>query len=248
MKIGVMGCGHLGQSLVQGLLSRQILTPPELYITARSQETGTKVSLAYGVQVCADNRELLQKTDILFITLPPAVFGRESSRLGEDVRGKHIVSLMAGIPLRTLKQSLPGAILSRAMPTISIANGCGIIGYTQTAPYITAIYEKLGYAFPCAEEDLEKVTAFSACGYGFAAYILAAFQQAGEKLGFDAVISREITSRLFTQAAQEADFKRTAAAGATPGGATEKGILHFEKAHLPAMMEQAVSEAYNAVR
>ena len=242
-----MGCGHLGQALIRGLLSRHIVPPQAICVTAKSPETKSRLASAYGVRVCDANRELLLKTDILFITLPAKVFLQGGDDLGTAAQGNQIVSLMAGVPIATLQDYWKGAVISRAMPTLSIANGQGIIGYTQAAPCITAIYEKPGYSFLLEEEEIEKVTAFAACGYGFAAYILAAFQQAGEALGFDGETSRQMTARLFLQAAQETDFAKTAAAVSTPGGATEKGIPHLEHAHMAEMLAQAIHRAYEAV-
>lgn len=248
MKLGVMGCGHLGQAFVKGLLYRQIAAPQEIFVTAKSPETKSRLASDYGVHVCQTNRDLLLKSDIIFITMPPSIFLRDSDTMQEAAKGKTIISFMAGIPIATLQAHLKGGVISRAMPTISIEKGSGIIGYTKTAPHIAAIFEKLGYAFLATEADIEKVTAFAACGYGFAARILSAFEKAGETLGFDKEISRQMTSCLFSVAALEKDFEGTAAAVATPGGATEQGLHLLERFQMDYMVEQAIKAAYLAVR
>ena len=79
---------------------------------------------------------------------------------------------------------------------------------------------------------------------GFAAYILDSFQQVGEVLGFSEEISEQIVARTFKSAIQMSNYKETAEAVATKGGATEQGILCFEENKIPYIIEEAINRAY----
>ncbi|MFL0195700.1 pyrroline-5-carboxylate reductase dimerization domain-containing protein [Clostridium sp. WILCCON 0269] len=59
------------------------------------------------------------------------------------------------------------------------------------------IFNELGYVFEIGEKNIEKVTAFSACGLGFAAYILNAFQKVGQAFGFSSEVSEKIVAKTF---------------------------------------------------
>ena len=102
---------------------------------------------------------------------------------------------------------------------------------------------KLGYAFEVKEEDIEKVTAFSACGIGFAAYILNAFEQTGKDLGFNKEVSQKIVYNTFRNALESSNYFHTMESVATKGGATEQGILHFNEHHLDGTISEAVHKA-----
>jgi pyrroline-5-carboxylate reductase len=113
---------------------------------------------------------------------------------------------------------------------------------------IADILEGMGFAFEVSEEDIEKVTAFSACGLGFAAYILGAFSAAGEKIGLPQELCREITKRTFTGAALSDDFTNMVSMVATKGGATERGIGYMKENRLEDIIENAVQCAYDSVK
>jgi pyrroline-5-carboxylate reductase len=131
------------------------------------------------------------------------------------------------------------------MPSIAIDKAEGVIGYTEpNNEYIEKIFNELGYSFKVDENDIEKVTAFVACGLGFASYILSAFQNTGETLGFTNEISEKIVKQTFINAINMGDFAETAKAVANKGGATEQGIICFEENKLQHTIEEAVQRAY----
>ena len=85
-------------------------------------------------------------------------------------------SFMAGMTIRKIQERLGDVHITRAMPSIAIDRAEGVIAYTMTNNMcINQIFNALGYAFEVEECNIEKVTAFVACGLGFAAYILDSF-------------------------------------------------------------------------
>lgn len=245
MKIGIIGFGHLGKALAKGLLYKKILSKDNIFILAKSETSREIAKKEFGIQVCDNINEIIEKADILFWVLKGNVFIEVSKDIKQDVTHKINVSFMAGIPIVSIQEKLGDAFITRAMPSIAIDRADGVIGYTKTnSTVVKNIFDELGYAFEIDEKDIDKVTAFSACGLGFSAYVLNAFQKAGQAFGFSPEVSEKIVDKTFSNAINMSDFEGTIKAVATKGGATEQGILYFENNDLYGIVKGAMNRAY----
>ena len=244
MKIGIMGFGHLGRCFAEGLLKMGIAGNEEIGISAKS-ETTKALAREKGLSVF-DNAGLVDWSDILVIALKGGIFREvvQKELTPALFEGKTVVSFMAGVTCEEMHPFLRDAQLIRAIPSIAIANGMGVTGYTRGPENVVALFKRLGYAFEVEEKDIEKVTAFASCGIGFAAYILGAYQRAGEAMGFSKQESEKITAMTFQGALDLMNFEETVRHVATKGGATEQGVLCFDEKHLPDILLEGMQRAY----
>ena len=241
MKVGIAGVGNLGSSLLAGLTFTGISRSD--IIVCEQPEYVDSICERHHVMSAADLNELIKLCDITFITLKGYVF--EKLTVDKPIApDKTIVSLMAGVPFEALRAVLGDCRIVRAMPTLTIATKEGVIGYTKAPPVVEAIFKDLGYAFECAPDDIEKVMAFSACGLGFAAYLIDAFKKAGETLGFSHKDAEKIAEITFRGAVERGNFAETVKAVATKGGATEQGVLHMDACGTYDIIAGAVRKAY----
>ncbi|WP_310602652.1 pyrroline-5-carboxylate reductase family protein [Anaerosporobacter sp.] len=249
MKIGIVGFGHLGKALAKGLVKSGVVEEREIYVLAKSQRTKDIALKQYAATVVEDINEMLEQVEIIFWVIKGSQLPEVYSRLDRKMNDIVHISFMAGVTIEMIKNCLGNATILRAMPNIAIENADGIIGYTKTdSKMVVDILNKLGYAFEIEEKDIEKVTAFSACGLGFAAYILNAFQKTGMELGFSEEISEHIVAKTFSNAITMSNYEVTADSVATKGGATEQGILCFEDNNLNEIIKKAIYKAYDKVQ
>lgn len=242
MKIGIVGFGSLGRALYSGLV-RQAIAPADITVFVKPARIA-EIS-ALGSAATDDIAELFATCDTIFLVVKGYVFAELAPKIPRHlIEGKTIVSFMAGVPFDTITNQIGACTLVRAMPSIAIEVCDGVIGYTEAPPEVEAILKNLGYAFKCEPDEIEKVTAFSACGLGFAAYMIDAFAKAGESLGFSYDDAQMIATRTFRNATDRGRYAETVAAVATKGGATEQGILHMQSAGLNAIAAEAVLRAY----
>ena len=245
MKIGIVGFGHLGKALVKGLLRNDFVHKEDIFATARSQQTKDQAQSEYGIQVCSTNKELIDKTDIIFICIPSKVFFTDFADCNTVWENKHFVSFMAGVTLSQLQSCLGQSHIMRAMPNLGVEQNNGIICYTQTKnEYIIALLVHLGYSFCVPETEIEKVTAFASCGIGFAAYVLNCFFEVGNDLGFSQDVSAKIVDNIFRNALHAPNYSELVDAVATKGGATEAGVRRFEGHNIKEIIGDAIQAAY----
>lgn len=246
MNIGIIGFGNLGKSLASGLLNSNIVSAENLFICAKSDSTIETAQSDFNVFASNDVNEIIQKSEIVFLAVKGYVFEEMLTYINYPYfNDKIIVSLMAGITIEKIRSLFERSTIIRAMPSLAISTGNGIIGHTDTNDLIIqGIFKKLGYAIKVDEKDIEKFTALASCGLGFAAYILNAFVLSGVNLGFDEKLSMDIISHTFINAISMSDFDNTIQSVATKGGATEQGLNVFNEKELNDTVFLAVKTAY----
>lgn len=247
MQIAIIGLGNLGCSLLEGLLGAGV--PPADIFISELPERLTEVSEKYGVNAAGDINDAFTAADVVFLTVKSYVFEELAKNISRPVsKDKTIVSFMAGADFDALYRQIGNCRLVRAMPTLAISVNDGIIGYTDAPTEVAELFKKLGYAFECTPDEIEKVMAFSACGLGFAAYLIDAFKKAGQALGFSEGDSEKIASITFRNAVDRGDYENTVKSVATKGGATEQGVLHMDAMKTYDIVADAVQKAYDRMK
>ena len=255
MKISIIGFGNLGRALASGLVKSQSVSPGELYVCDNSPEAlKTASAPPYNANASDDVNYVIQNSCIIFIVVKGYVLEQLAAVMDKrGFAGKTVVSFMAGVTMEKMQtliaaeesgQTPQPPLLVRAMPSLGIAVCDGVIGHTKAPAEVAGIFRNLGIAYETAPENIEKFTAFSGCGPGFAAYLLDAFAAAGMSMGFTPEMAEKITELTFKYAVSRGSFKETIKAVATPGGATEQGILHMTEQSVPEIIEAAMQKAY----
>lgn len=248
MKIGIIGFGNLGRALASGLIMSGT-DPGDICICDNSSDARMIAGNEYHTQTSEDINFVAGCSDIIFLTVKSYVFEELSQLIDRrHLDGKTIVSFMAGVQFEKIYSLIGEARVVRAMPSLAIAACDGVIGYTKAPAEVAEIFDKLGYAFETDPENIEKVMAFSSCGLGFAAYLIDAFASAGQTMGFSSETSARIAALTFKNAVERGNFRETVKAVATPGGATEQGILHMDGSNVYDIVEGAVRKAYERMK
>ena len=152
--------------------------------------------------------------------------------------------MMAGETFEKIYSLIGKVNLARAMPSLAIATNEGVIAYTKIPDEVAEIFNKFGFAFETEPEIIEKVMAFAACGLGYAAYLIDAFAAAGEAMGFSFDTASHIAALSFKNAGDIGNFRETVKAVATPGGATEQGVIYMDSCDVYGIVAGAIQKAY----
>jgi len=247
MKFSIIGFGNLGQALAHALIKSSSAKAEDIYAFDKSHEA---LSFAEGntfnINALTDLSLAIKKSDVVFLTLKGYVFEELFSNIDTELlSGKTVVSFMAGETFESIYKYIGrDTTLVRAMPSLAIAFLEGVIGYTKAPPELAEIFHRFGYALETEPDNIEKFMAFSACGLGYAAYLIDAFAVAGEQMGFSVETAAEIAGLTFKNAVERGGFKGTVKAVATPGGATEQGVNYMDSCHVHNIVAQAIQKAY----
>lgn len=258
MNILIIGSGHLGNALAQGLLRSDILPSNITLVSPNVQKKkGLKKT---GVNLSTDIVKESIKATWVFIAVKPKDATLVLEQLSRNSKGKVFISAVAGLEIKTLKKLLPNSHLARIMPNLPISIGEGVVGYLKGSlsktedTQITKLLQKLGSVIPVSsEEKLVDLTLLSGCGTGIAAYFINLLEQESLKRGLTQKEAHQLALSVFkgtTKYIQQNKVspKELSQQVATKGGVTEVILATLEKKNLSKIFQEAVGRGENKIK
>ena len=71
MKIGFIGTGNMASAIMGGAIKKGVVTPEDMIGADVSAPGREKVRTQFGIQVTADNKEVVQNADVVFLSVKP---------------------------------------------------------------------------------------------------------------------------------------------------------------------------------
>lgn len=260
LKIAVIGCGNLGLSIVNGLLSLEGFNGNNLTVTKRHPDNLFHLK-PLGVTVTSDNLEAAREADLLLLGVKPYNISAILKELKPvlDPKKQVIISLATGVTLEEMMAYLsPGTSLFRAMPNIaadikeSVTCICGINASAEVEDDIKALFNSVGITIFLEEDLMEGATVLGACGIAFVLRFMRAMTQGGIQIGFDAQTANTIVNQTVKGAAEliiqnglhpEAAIDKVT----TPKGCTIVGLNEMEHHGFSAAMVRGVLASYRKI-
>jgi pyrroline-5-carboxylate reductase len=258
--LGVIGAGVMGRTLMKGLLEAGLVTPGQLWATAKSQATCERVTHELGVAAAQNYSDWIPGAAILLLCCKPAqiasvAFVIRDAGLPPDTL---LISVLAGVTTERL-QSLIDNPWIRSLPNTPCVIGEGMTvicgGPSATAGHLASaqrIFDAVGRCEVIEERNCNAITALSGCGPAYMYMILETLSDAGVRLG----VRRDLALRAAAQtmlgsAKMVLETGRHPAAlkddVTTPGGSTIAGFLALEDGKLRSVLARAIEEAARTV-
>ena len=256
--IAIIGCGTMGEALVQGLLRNSIVDSEKVVATTPREERNATLMERYGIRTTTDNVAAVREAEILFLSVKPQVMPKVLQELRGVVQPTALVfSIAAGVTLTTIQEALNVPAIVRAMPNTPAQIGEGITVWTATGAvteeqraHASAILRALGEEIYVEEENyLDMATALSGTGPAYVFLFMEAMIDAGVHLGF----SRRIAEKLVYQTlvgsvlyARHADRHQATLRNqvTSPGGTSAEALYHLEKGGFRTVLSRAIWAAY----
>ena len=256
-KVTFIGGGAMGEAIIASLLRKELLNPPQICVSEPVPARRELLSGAYGVTTESDNRQAVTGASVAVLAVKPQALPPVLSDLkGSLPQDALLLSIMAGVPVHTLRAGLNHEKIVRSMPNTPAQVGKGVTVWTDTAAvtetdriYAQAILEAMGEAIYAADEHyLDMATGLSGSGPGFVCLVLEALIDAGVHIGF----SRDQAQQMVLQTV-EGSVKLMRQNGlhpaelrnrvTSPAGTTAAGLLVLERAAVRAALIDAVDAA-----
>lgn len=260
--IGFVGAGNMAAALVGGLLGRQVAAPAEIWATNRSSDERLHgLRSRYGIPVTRSKAQLAAVSDVLVLAVKPKDMNAVLDELAPLVRDDQLViSVAAGIPLRTIESALPGVAVIRAMPNTSaavqesataIAAGRGAAnGHLDAAE---AIFRAVGDVIAVDEELLDVVTGLSGSGPAYVYRLIEAMIQAAMSHGLEAPLAKRLAvqtlvgaARMLSTSTEDPGTLRERVT--SPGGTTMAALRALEDGGFAAAVHEAIGRAAHRAR
>ena len=128
MKLGFIGTGNMASAIMGGIIKNQII-PANDIIGADVMEAGReRVKEQFKIQVTADNHEVINRSDIVILSVKPQFYAEVIAEIKDDVREDQIIITIApGKTLAWLKEQFGKNVkIVRTMPNTPALGGEGM--------------------------------------------------------------------------------------------------------------------------
>lgn len=254
----LVGGGKMGLALMQGWIAAG-LQPGQIMV---QEPSPSEALVAAGVTLNPDADLLAARApDIVVLAVKPQMIEAVLPPLSQGLRhGALILSLMAGVPVKTMVQLLGqnGAYV-RTMPNTPASIGKGMTGLYADAnvsneqkQIADALLSAVGHTvWLDTEKMIDAVTAISGSGPAYVFHLVEALQAAGQSLGLPDDMSRQLAMQTVIGAAAMLDEAGAEAAVlrrnvTSPGGTTEAALdVLMSEQGLSDLMRRAAQAASN---
>lgn len=106
MKIGFIGLGNMATAIIGGILQKGMAEAQDIIGFDKDDTAKQKIKTQFNAEIAEDNREVAQKSDVLFLAVKPIFLGEVIAEVREVIRPETlIVSIAAGRDLHFLQNA-----------------------------------------------------------------------------------------------------------------------------------------------
>jgi pyrroline-5-carboxylate reductase len=253
-KIAIIGAGVMGAILLK-TVQRQNWRK----ITITDQDVSKLKALKKGsprIITSTNNAEAVKSANLFILAVKPQSFFEVAKKLKNKIPEKSvIVSIMAGLPIKRIKNELKAKRVVRAMPNLGAKIGKSMTVWTSAKEVTAAekkivksLFDKMGRSLYVNDEMMiDKATAVSGSGPGFFFYIIEQWLKAIRNFGFTEkeaqlllLATVDATNNLLQQEKNPGLLKNQVAA---KGGTTEAGLKVMAKSKIKTIWQKTIQAA-----
>jgi pyrroline-5-carboxylate reductase len=257
LRFAFLGGGNMAEALVKGLLTGLQVAPTHIIATDILPERQRYLHDTYGIVTSSDNLQAVRDSQVVLLAVKPQTLPKVLADVAPVMTNdKLVISIAAGIPLRTLQQALGSdRRVIRVMPNtpaLVLAGAAGISPGKAATPQDIAIVERIfnavGRAVVVSDDMMDAVTGLSGSGPAFIFALIEGLSDGGVLAG----LSRQTATMLAAQTVLGA-AKMVLETGKHPGelkdmvtspaGTTIAGMRVLETGSLRGVMMEAVLQA-----
>lgn len=241
MKIGIVGCGNMGMAFANSFIQYNLVQKENLLLVEKSAERGALLQDQKAGVVVDTISEKLGIVDLIILSVKPQDYPAAAQDLRKYIQPQQLVlSIMAGIPIAKIQESLGHPLVIRAMPNTPALLGMGMtafaaaneVGLSDIRKAENLINSTGRAVFLEEEELLDAVTGLSGSGPAYFFYLIQQMIEAGIKMGFDPAMSALLVKQTMLGSyhlmqTSDKSLDELIQAVASKGGTTEAALKTF---------------------
>jgi pyrroline-5-carboxylate reductase len=254
--IGLIGGGNMGEALIAGSRKNyKVFACEANAVRAKYLKTKYKISVV-------DLKTLISKSDAIVLAVKPQDLAPVLDQLaGNDLKGKLVVSIAAGITIAFIEGRLvQKAKVIRTMPNMPALIGEGITAVCkgkwatpQDVKDVCRLLNGIGKTVIVKEDQMDAITAVSGSGPAYVFLFVECFIKAAQDLGLAPVQAKDLVYRTLTGSAHllekaPEDAATLRAKVTSKGGTTQAAMDVFTGEQLDRIFRDALVAARNRAR
>ncbi len=256
-KIGLIGAGNMGTSIIEGLLEKKLVRPGQIFVYDKIEGKAAEFSTKWKVRAVASNAEIARRAEVILLAIKPQDLAETAAEFRGGIGKKHVlISILAGTPIKKIRKFFgTQCSVVRAMPNLGAKVGESLTalgGSPDALSTAQAIFLGCGKTVVLEEKHFDLVTALSGSGPAYFFYLMELMAEEGQRRGLTAEQSMLLAVQTALGAAKLAD-----ASGENPGelrkkvtskGGTTEAALKILTQKIPAPFSAAIKAAHERGR
>ncbi|MGH2821713.1 MAG: pyrroline-5-carboxylate reductase family protein [Thermoleophilaceae bacterium] len=252
MKLGLIGAGNMASALARGIGEPALVHDID---TAKAESLAGELR----GEAVGSAAELADRADVVVLCHKPPQLAEVAA--GLSGRARVIASILAATTTAQIEDAYPGIPVYRFIPNIPAEVRRGVLCYVPGSlasegpeHEILDLFGRAGAIIPLDSEPLiEPAMALMSCGPAFMALVAESFADAGATHGLEPrdamrMVVETMGGTAAYLAANDWDADALKRRVATPGGATERGLIRLAQEGLPEVCRAAVDAVVEGTR
>lgn len=259
MKVLVIGAGNMGLTYAEAISKSELLQNNQLMILDTDAEKIKQLRKQKNFEVFDNLKSCVPKADIIFVAVKPYHSEDLFAEMKNLVNDEQVfISIMAGVTIQFMKESLGVSRVVRAMPNLPALVGKGVTSYTSSDEVsrlelltVENLLNTTGKTVRLdTENDIDASTGISGSGPAYIFYFMQSMIEAALKMGFSEYDSKVLVGQTFEGAVELFNSNNLSPESwmnrvASKGGTTRAALDSMEDNNVKEMIKEAAYAAFN---
>lgn len=259
MKVLVIGAGNMGLTYAEGMAQSSLLSRNKLMIYDNSPEKILSLKKLEQFDVYEKIEDCVPLADLVFIAVKPYHSDKLFAKIQPLVSKEQIfISLMAGVTIEKIQNSLNVLKVVRTMPNLPALVGKGVTSYTEAKEVsrvellmVRNLLDTTGESIRVKNENfIDASTGISGSGPAYVFYFMQSMLEAAQKMGFSDKDAKLLVSQTFEGAVElfnQHDLSPSTWMNrvASKGGTTRAALDSMDDNNVKELIKDAAYAAFN---
>jgi len=256
-KIGIIGCGNMGEAIARGMINSNVIYGGNLYLYDIDKAKSEYLKNNLNANIANSSEELVNDCNTILLAVKPQDIDdllREIWHLLDS--SKLVISVAAGITIEKIKKLIKEEVrVIRVMPNVaaSVFHAVSALCYdnyvmSEDKDLAGKIFTSIGHIMEVEEIYMDAVTAISGSGPAYFFYLTEMLEKSAVDMGIDRNKARKLavetifgSSALLKEAAGDAKTLRKRVT--SKGGTTEAAFQFFTGKKLGDILREGIKKA-----
>ncbi len=243
MNIGLIGCGNMARAMARGWGQPVLCFDP---LAERAQSLAAET----GGEALPSSAEVAKRADLLVLCHKPAQLDAVARELAPHA--KAVASILAAVPLATLKQAYPDRPVYRFLPSLPVEVRRGAVVRAADEEQdvtldreVEELFGSLGMLVSLDDTLVDVAMGLMSCAPAYVALVVEAQVDAGVRRGIapaqaSALVTETLAGTAELLRRRDYDTLAVRREVASPGGITARGLAALERGGLRAAFDGAL--------
>lgn len=239
MKIGFIGCGKMGGSILSKIKGK-VFSLEDIFVYELNSDIVTSLK-NQGVSIAENLEDLCSKVDVIILAIKPQDFNALLTSISKVCENKLIISIAAGVKISTIEKFINNVRVARVMPNTAalIGEASSVICFNKIATDLDkeisiSIMNEIGKVVEITEDLMDDVIPIGGSFTAFQYYFYKGFLESSLSRGVPFDVAKKLLVQSIIGSAKmiensDRNIDELISDVCSKGGTTLAGLKAFEE-------------------